>query len=221
MKILELFAGSRSFSKVAEELGHEVYTTDAEPFEKIDQVCHINLFDELQMFDEFGKPDVIWASPPCTTFSVASIGHHWKGGNKAYIPKTKRAEEGIWLVDYTIWLIHFIKPKYFYIENPRGLLRKLPVITENRFMPQHARHTVWYCQYYNSEKDTIKRAKPTDIWTNDMNWKPRPVCKNGNPNCDHEKAPRGSKTGTQGLKNNYERSKVPYELCKEILEGIK
>ena len=221
MKILELFAGSRSFSKVAEELGHEVYTTDAEPFEKIDQVCHINLFDELQMFDEFGKPEIIWASVQCQTFSVASIGHHWKGGNKAYIPKTKRAEEGIWLVDYTIWLIHFIKPKYFYIENPRGLLRKLPVITENRFMPQHARHTVWYCQYYNSEKDTIKRAKPTDIWTNDMNWKPRPVCKNGNPNCDHEKAPRGSKTGTQGLKNNYERSKVPYELCKEILKGVK
>ena len=221
MKILELFAGSRSFSKVAEELGHEVYTTDAEPFEKIDQVCHINLFDELQMFDEFGKPDIIWASVPCQTFSVASIGHHWKGGNKAYIPKTKRAEEGIWLVDYTIWLIHFIKPKYFYIENPRGLLRKLPVITENRFMPKHTRHTVWYCQYFNEKKYTIKRAKPTDIWTNDMNWNPRPVCKNGNPDCDHEKAPRGSRTGTQGLKNDYERSKVPYELCKEILEGIK
>ena len=41
MKILELFAGSRSFSKVAEELGHQVYTTDFEPFDKIDQVCDI------------------------------------------------------------------------------------------------------------------------------------------------------------------------------------
>ena len=221
MKILELFAGSRSFSKVAEEFGHETYSTDIEPFEKIDQVCHINLFDEIQMFDEFGKPEIIWASVQCQTFSVASIGHHWKGGNKAYIPKTKRAEEGLWLVDYTIWLIHFIKPKYFYIENPRGLLRKLPVITENRFMPEHARHTVWYCQYFNEEKDTIKRAKPTDIWTNDYNWNPRNVCKNGNPYCNHERAPRGSNTGTQGLKNDYERSKVPYELCKEILEGIK
>ena len=31
----------------------------------------------------------------------------------------------------------------------------------------------------------------------------------------------GSRTGTQGLKNNYERSKVPYELCREILGGLK
>ena len=35
MKILELFAGSRSFSKVAEKLGHQVYTTDYESFDKI------------------------------------------------------------------------------------------------------------------------------------------------------------------------------------------
>ena len=59
--------------------------------------------------------------------------------------------------------------------------------------------------------------KPTDIWTNNINWKPRPMCKNGMP-C-HEAAPRGSKTGTQGLKGNYERSVVPYELCREILKS--
>jgi len=64
MKILELFAGSRSFSKVAEELGHEVYTTDYEPFDKINQVCDIRDFDDVKMWEEFGKPDVIWASPP-------------------------------------------------------------------------------------------------------------------------------------------------------------
>ena len=34
----------------------------------------------------------------------------------------------------------------------------------------------------------------------------------------NESAPRGSKTGTQGLKGAYERSKVPYQLCKELLE---
>ena len=45
MKVLELFAGSRSFSKVAEELGHKTYTTDIEPFDKIDQVCDIFDFD--------------------------------------------------------------------------------------------------------------------------------------------------------------------------------
>jgi hypothetical protein len=43
------------------------------------------------------------------------------------------------------------------------------------------------------------------------------MCWNNNKKCQHEAAPRGSKTGTQGLKNNYERSKVPEELCYDIL----
>ena len=34
MKVLELFAGSRSFSKVAEELGHETFCVDIKDFEK-------------------------------------------------------------------------------------------------------------------------------------------------------------------------------------------
>jgi len=42
--------------------------------------------------------------------------------------------------------------------------------------------------------------------------------KNGNP--DHISAPRGSRTGTQGLKGNKERSVVPPLLCKTILEII-
>jgi len=58
--------------------------------------------------------------------------------------------------------------------------------------------------------------KPTDIWTNCLNWKPiNKMCHNGNP--DHEKAPRGSRTGTQGLKGNTERSVIPKELIKEII----
>ena len=211
MRVLELFAGSRSFSKVAEKFVYETYTTDIEPFEKIDQVCDIFDFNIDKMLDEFGMPDVIWASPPCTTFSVASISTHWTGGHRAYIPKTKKAELGIKIVQETDWIIKMLKPKLWYIENPRGLLRKLDVITQDGFL----RRTVWYCQYGD------KRAKPTDIWTNDWEWKPKPVCKNGNPDCHHERAPRGSRTGTQGLANNYDRSKVPEKLCEEIIKGIK
>jgi len=59
--------------------------------------------------------------------------------------------------------------------------------------------------------------KPTDIWTNCEKWIPRPSCKNGMP-C-HTSAPRGSRTGTQGLNGNYERSKIPHELCLEILKS--
>jgi len=206
MKVLELFAGSRSFSKVAEEMGMETFTTDYKDFEKIDYVCDILDFDINKI--PF-KPDIIWASPPCTYFSVASIGHHW---NKDHTPKTKEAILGVMIVQKTLDIIKELNPKYFFIENPRGKLRKLDVIKD---IP---RTTIAYCQYGDT------RMKPTDIWTNNLKdwfnekgWKPRPMCKNGMP-C-HESAPRGSKTGTQGIKGNYLRSIVPAELCKEILKS--
>lgn len=88
------------------------------------------------------------------------------------------------------------------------MLRKMP------FMQKFKRHTVWYCTYGDD------RAKPTDIWTNSENWTPKPMCHNGNKNCHHQSAPRGSKTGTQGKKDSYNRSMMPKELCKEILDSV-
>ena len=101
MKILELFAGSRSFSKVAEELGHETFSTDIKDFDNIDYVTNILEFDLKKI--PF-KPDVIWASPPCTYFSVASIGKHW---NKDHTPKTLEAIVGCQIVRKTLEIIEF------------------------------------------------------------------------------------------------------------------
>jgi len=202
MKIVELFAGSRSFSKIAEARGHEVFTTDYKAFEGIDLVAD---FLDVKASDIPFKPDIIWASPPCTGFSVAAIGHHWTGGVGAYIPRTDTAKNGIKLLDHTLKIINELQPTYWFIENPRGLMRKMPQVESLN------RNTVTYCQYGDT------RMKPTDIWTNSTNWIPRKMCKNCSP-C-HDAAPRGSSTGTQGLKNNYERSKVPHELCLEILKS--
>ena len=52
---------------------------------------------------------------------------------------------------------------------------------------------------------------------NPNGWHPRPKCHNNNPKCHHERAPRGSKTGTQGLNGDYERSIIPLQLCEEII----
>ena len=216
MKVLELFAGSRSFSKVAEEMGMETFTSDFKEFDNIDYVVDILDFDINKI--PF-RPHIIWASPPCTYFSVASIGHHW---NKDHSPKTEQAKHGVKIVQKTLDIIEFLKPDFFFIENPRGKLRKLEVI---KHIP---RTTVCYCQYGED------RMKPTDIWSNfifeentllsDDNrlqgWKPRKMCFNGNINCHHQPAPRGSQTGTQGIKGNYLRSIVPHQLCQEILQSL-
>lgn len=45
------------------------------------------------------------------------------------------------------------------------------------------------------------------------------LCNNGDV-C-HQPAPRGSKTGTQGLKDAYTKSMIPEELVKEILDSIR
>lgn len=58
--------------------------------------------------------------------------------------------------------------------------------------------------------------KPTDIWTNHPDPQFKPMCKRGAP-C-HEPAPRGSRTGTQGLKDHRTRSLIPAALCEHIVD---
>jgi len=63
MKILELFAGTGSFSKVAKARGHEVFTVDnCKKFNPDLWMDVLHLDISMIPF----KPDIIWASPPCT-----------------------------------------------------------------------------------------------------------------------------------------------------------
>ncbi len=206
MKIVELFAGSRSIGKAAESLGggHEVFSVDWEAYQDIDLSIDI---EDLQAEQVPFTPDFVWASFDCTTYTIAAISHHRDG----VIPKTEYAKKCDRVNQHTIALIKFWLTKnpdmVFFIENPRGMLRKMP------FMQEFKRHTVWYCQYGD------ERAKPTDIWTNSKTWVPRPMCHNGNKNCHHAPAPRGSATGTQGRKGSFNRSKIPQQLCIEVLKS--
>lgn len=199
MKVLELFCGTKSISKVFTALGHTCFTVDNDPRHEPDLCCDVLNIDLSKI--PF-TPDVIWASPPCTTFSVASLGHHWTGGKRAYIPKTKEAVIGLKLMAKTKGIILTLNPKVWWIENPRGLMRKF--IGLDKF-----RHTITYCQYGDD------RMKPTDIWTNCKSFIPRPMCKNGDP-C-HESAPRGAKTGTQGRNGAIERGRIPTEFCFQVV----
>lgn len=210
MKCLDLFSGTRSIAKAFTYSGWETYTIELDRCHKsINWYQDIMLVTAEDILERFGRPDVIWASPPCTTYSIAAISHHRKKNEKTgnLDPVSNEAKNADELVKHTLELIRELKPKYFFIENPRGGLRKMD------FMQGIPRYTLTYCQYGE------KRMKPTDIWTNHPHPKFKPMCHNGDP-C-HEKAPRGSKTGTQGLKNAIERSKIPEELCLHIAEICK
>ena len=202
MRTIELFAGTGSFSKVAKKLGHETFTTDYEEIDGQDLVADVKT---LTAKDFPYQPDVLWASPPCEGFSVASIGRNWGGGYRVYEPKSDSARRSIELVKHTLRLIEELKPTHFFIENPRGVLRKLDLLAH---IP---RYTVTYCQYGDT------RMKPTDIWTN-APFIPRTMCKNGDK-C-HISAPRGSKTGTQGIKGYKDRSRIPHELFEDIFKEL-
>lgn len=159
-----------------------------------------------QIIRDFGHPDVIWASPDCTTFSVAAISHHRRKNPETgnLDPISDYAKFCDKVDQHVLDLIRELNPTYYFIENPRGGMRKMT------WMKDIPRYTVTYCQYGDT------RMKPTDIWSNHPNPKFKPPCHNGD-SC-HTPAPRGSKTGTQGLKGSVKRSIIPAELCNHIVD---
>ena len=175
-------------------------------FENIDWYADISTITAKDILERFGKPDVIWASPDCTTFSVSAISHHRRKNAETgnLDPISEYAKFCDMCDQNVIKLIKDLNPTYFFIENPRGGLRKMS------WMQEFDRYTITYCQYGDF------RMKPTDIWTNHPNPCFKPPCKNGDK-C-HQAAPRGSSTGTQGLKNAMEKSRIPDQLCDYIVE---
>lgn len=186
--------------------GHDVFSIEWDKrFENIDLYADINTITADDILKNFGRPDVIWASPDCTTYSIAAISHHRRkedDGNLAPVSEYAKFCDNV--NQHVLKLIHELNPKYWFIENPRGGLRKM------RFMKDLPRYTLTYCQYGDT------RMKPTDIFTNHPNPCFKPPCHNGDP-C-HVAAPRGAKTGTQGLKGHIERSIIPDRLCDHIVD---
>lgn len=206
MKVLELFAGTRSIGKAFERRGHQVFSVEWDKqFERIDlykDILHVQASDILK---RFGRPDVIWASPDCSSYSIAAISHHRKQDEHGnLVPVSDYAKYCDRVNQHVLCLIMALSPKFWFIENPRGGMRKMD------FMHGLPRYTITYCQYGDN------RMKPTDIWTNHPDPRFKPPCHNGDK-C-HISAPRGAKTGTQGLKGSVERSKIPNGFCNHIVD---
>lgn len=210
MKVLDLFSGLEGWSEPFRWAGHDVLSLDNDPKFSPDILADFLEFDWEKLP---WIPDVICASPPCEKFSTMafSSGYFKMHGNKRdgtayYTAEREEAILAMNLVKATVEMIEVLNPRFFIIENPRALLRRLDIIPFER-------RTVTYCQYW-TEGEGPKRMKPTDLWGGfPESFQTLPACSNGDP-C-HVPAPRGSRTGTQGM-NRAMSAKIPFKLADDF-----
>ena len=194
MKVLDLFSGLGGWSQAFRDRGHDVVTVDIEQRFK-PTICK----DVMELTaSDLGYFDVILASPPCNCFSPMSIPRYWPEGQPG-----DEAKQSIRLVAHTLNLIYEIHPKFWFMENPMGMLRTVIGNPPVR---------VFYAQYGED------RLKPTDIWGRHPDgFKEMQIADKSL--LQYTPCPRGSKIGgTQGMKDAESRAKIPYKLSKTVCE---
>lgn len=210
MKMIELFSGMGDISKSFIDEGGESYRVDWSS--KIEAELHqdvskMTVEDVISLCN--GIPDVVWASPQCTTYSIATHCHRTL--IEGLVPKTELAKHDdkvnihLWnLIDQLLAL----GTRYYFVENPRGRMRHMP------FVKDRTRYTLTYCSYGkkgNANGYTEQYImKPTDIWTNYPNPQFLPPCNTKNPPHLH------GYWGKAQKRDYLSRGQMPRELTSHI-----
>jgi len=159
MRLLELFSGTKSVGKVAKELGYEVLSLDIDGNADI----NINILEWDYKQYPVGYFDVIWASPPCNTFSC--LRRSWIGRKLKYFGDVIVTAEmldndmvqvGVPILRRTEEIINYFNPNVYFMENPKT--GKMKDYVDRPF------YDVDYCAY------GFHYRKPTRIWTNKENF---------------------------------------------------
>ena len=200
MIILELFSGTGSVSNICEKLGHTVVSVDiCDKFYKPTHCIDILRWDYTQ-YDK-NHFDIIWASPPCNTFSKMT-----------FLTKNKQQELndelefGLPLLRKTQEIIEYFNHKYHFIENPATGRMGNYIDTKPKI--------VNYCQY------GFKIQKRTSIWTNNDKFKPKRCFKKtcqwyGN----HPHKIGTTRSGESDKLTKIElKYQIPHDLIKDLLD---
>lgn len=199
LNVVELFSGSGVLSDEFKKAGHNTFTVD---IRKRKGICMPDLRKNILQLKRsdipFDKIDVLWLSPPCDVWSYAAGSFHW---HKEGTPKTEKCKTHINILLKSLTLIEEFCPGYFFIENPRGRLRKYPALT--KFLENYP----GVCRELTYSSYGFPTIKPTNIFTNALNYVPRTLDAYG----------RGAKN--KAIFDNLtkcQRQKVPGTLAKEI-----
>lgn len=217
-RLLELFCGTKSVGNVFKQDGYEVVSLDYNAEFNATHTENILTWDYQQYPpDHF---DVIWASPDCTTWSLASGGKYRKkdsiyGLNNEY---QEKATLGNNMVLKVIEIINYFNPPVWYIENPRGLLKSFPPLID--FIKETNSNVS--LMYYGNYNDW-GFMKPTDIWSNMPLWKEtKPVMDPSKYTLRFHKYNNCDKRIYTAFSNSNarERSKIPPDLIHRLKQLI-
>ena len=203
MRVLELFSGTESVGKVARALGYDVISLD---LTDATICCDIMEWDYKTF--SVGYFDIIWASPPCNTFSKMRLSNVGRYGVTMETIQQDISLIGLPILRRTEEIIDYFKPSLYFIENPQtGRMKD--------YIDRHY-YDVDYCKY--SDWGMRKRTR---IWTNKIGFEPK-VC---NKDCGFIKDGRHIRCAAGGNKNTKGqggldkrlRYRIPPLLIEELL----
>jgi len=161
-RVLELFSGTGSVGRVCKQLGYDVISLDLKGAD-----INCNILDWDYTTYETGYFDIIWASPPCYTFSsmrTSWIGRKLKSHNgqicTSELLQKDIDEKGLPILRKAEEIIKYFKPELYFIENPKT--GRMKEYINSPF------YDVDYCMYSD-----WGYQKPTRIWTNKLNFEPK------------------------------------------------
>ncbi len=111
---LDLCSGLGGASQPAIDRGWEVIRVDIDPRFKPDIVADVRALPFWDMGDT--KPDIVWASPPCTEFTKDTLPKTWAATWKS----EPQIEQAIDLVRACHWACVTLSKEFWIVENVMG-----------------------------------------------------------------------------------------------------